>query len=236
MNSVLITGASRGLGRALTARYLACGWTVFAVVRDGDVAAGLVENQAGNGHCLPIVGDVRDPATETRIRDRLSDSSALDLLINNAGMAGWSSGLLTTEPDEALAQFDVHVAGALRVCRAAVPKMLNAVRPRIVNISSRLGSLQKSASGEFAGQGFSYSYRMAKAAQNMLSVCLAEEFGPRGIQVVAIHPGRFQSASAASGADSTAAEAAERVAAWIDTPAGESSIRFVEPGAGALPW
>lgn len=236
MNSVLITGASRGLGRALAARYLARDWTVFVLVRNEDVAVELAGEEAGNGRCLPIVGDVRNPAIEARIRDCLSGSSALDLLINNAGMAGWSSGLLATEPDEALAQFDVHVAGALRVCRAAVPKMLNADRPRIANISSRLGSLQKSASGEFAGQGFSYSYRMAKAAQNMLSVCLAEEFGPQGIQVAAIHPGRFQSASAASGAESTAAEAAERVAAWIDTLTGEPSVQFVEPGAGALPW
>lgn len=235
MNSVLITGASRGLGRALAARYLASNWTVFVLVREQDVAVELA-GEAGNGCCLPIVGDIRDPAVEDRIRDRLSGSGSLDLLINNAGMAGWSSGLLATEPDEALAQFDVHVAGALRACRAAVPKLLGAARPRIVNISSRLGSLQRSASGEFAGQGFSYSYRMAKAAQNMLSVCLAEEFGPRGIQVAAIHPGRFRSASAASGAELTASEAGERIVAWIDTLTGDPPVQFVEPGAGALPW
>ena len=63
---------------------------------------------------------------------------------------------------------------------------------RVNNISSRLGSLHKMANKEFPQGEFSYSYRIAKAAQNMLTLCLQQEFADKGIRVTAIHPGKLK--------------------------------------------
>ena len=63
--------------------------------------------------------------------------------------------------------------------------------PRIINVSSRLGSLHKMAN-RVSARHFSYSYRIAKAAQNMLTLCLQQEFENKGISVTAIHPGKLK--------------------------------------------
>lgn len=235
MKSVLITGASKGLGRALLEHYISSGWVTFPLVRSADIAEHL-RDLAPEGVCNPIVADVCDPEVETLVGQALSKFEGLNLLINCAGVSGRSDSLESTTPDEAAALFDVHVLGTLRLCRASVPFLENSKNPLIINISSRLASLQKSASGEFAGKGFSYTYRIAKAAQNMLTVCLAEELNPRGISVTAIHPGQFVSDSSASGASKTAAEAAESIANWISTQGQNLKVQFVEPDVGPLPW
>lgn len=87
-----------------------------------------------------------------------------------------------------------------------------------------------------SNQGFSYSYRVAKAAQNMLSVCLSEEFAPKGVQVAAVHPGQFMSSTAASDADMSAGEAARELVQWIESWEGELEVQLIQPGRGPLPW
>lgn len=235
MSSVLITGASKGLGRALNERYLELGWITFPLVRS-DAVAIEIEQSAPSNKCHPIVADVCSADVEDAISRKLRAFGQLDLLINNAGIPGKSSGLESTTPDEAEELFRVHVSGALRVTRAAARFLAFSKDATIINISSRLGSLEKSASGEFAGKGFSYTYRIAKAAQNMLSVCLFEEFGPKGIAVAAIHPGQFVSDSSASGADLTSQEVAARITEWIRTERQVCEVRYVQPLVGALPW
>ncbi|MDO8289192.1 MAG: SDR family NAD(P)-dependent oxidoreductase [Parvibaculum sp.] len=235
MKSVLITGASKGLGKALFDHYLAMGWIVFPLVRDASVAHDM-KTKAPNGRCYPIVSDVCSSDVEDSVKRALAGAGKLDLLINNAGISGRSSGLENTSSTETQELFNVHVVGALRVTRAAVPFLMRSSEPTIVNISSRLASLTKSAAGEFAGKGYSYTYRIAKAAQNMLSVCLAEEFGPKGIAVFAIHPGQFVSESAASGATSSAAETAAEIESWVSAQRQVDGIQFSQPNVGVIPW
>ena len=235
MKTVVITGAARGLGRELLSAYDAQGWRTVPVVRDEEVALRLRE-ECSPSNCQPIVADLADPDTESGIRDTLAPIGTVDLLINNAGIPGRSTGLFDSTPDEVTELLDIHVVSALRVCRAVVPWMLNADGPKIINISSRLGSIEKSAAGEFSGKGFSYSYRIAKAAQNMLSVCLSEEFAKQGVQVAAVHPGQFMSSTASSGADMSAGEAASELVQWIESLEDELEVQFAQPGQGTLPW
>ncbi|MDP1932025.1 MAG: SDR family NAD(P)-dependent oxidoreductase [Gammaproteobacteria bacterium] len=235
MKSVLITGASRGLGRALYDHYLASGWIVLPLVRD-PVVASEMKKCAPEGQCYPIVSDVCSTEVEESVNETLTQVGKLDLLINNAGIPGRSSGLENTSAEEAEELFNIHVVGALRVTRAAAPFLQCAAEPTIINISSRLASLARSAAGEFADQGFSYTYRIAKAAQNMLSVCLAEEFGPEGVAVFAMNPGQFVSESAVSGASISAAEAAAAIADWVTTHRQVDHVQFSQPNAGIIPW
>lgn len=235
MSTVVITGAARGLGRELLSAYDRQDWLTVPIVRDKEVALRLREECAFS-NCQPIVAELADSDTETKIRDALSLIGKVDLLINNAGIPGRSNSLLDSTPDEVSELLDVHVLGALRACRAVIPRMLNSKNPKVINISSRLGSLQKSAAGEFAGEGFSYSYRIAKAAQNMLSICLAEELAPKGIRVAAVHPGQFRSPTASSGADMSASEAAQELVQWIESLGQDLEVKFIQPGRGTLPW
>jgi NAD(P)-dependent dehydrogenase (short-subunit alcohol dehydrogenase family) len=212
--SVLITGASRGLGRALTVAFARRSFVVFAVVRSRRAADDLTA--AAFPMVYPVVGDVTahdlPGVLETTIR---ANTKSLDLLINNAGSGGslWS---IEQEPEEEVSQlFQTHCVGALRCTRAVLPFLKLGHDPLVVNVTSRLGSIRRAAAGEFANAQVSYSYRIAKAAQNMLTLCLHQELHEHGITVCAIHPGRLLTDSGSSDADITAEEGAQRLMKWV---------------------
>lgn len=234
MCTALVTGASRGLGYALCHELTSNGWKVAALSRTRSEALENLAAAAGD-RLRWFACDVTSPNADLAVRNARAFLGSIDLLINNAGVAGWSHGLAATEIEEVESLFDVHVLGCLRISRAALPALLDAKDAHIVNISSRLGSITRTESGEFAGRGFSYSYRIAKAALNMLSACLAEEFAPQGIRVSVLHPGRFQSGSAASDAELTAQEAAQRICRWLPSR-DQSPLVYLEPEVGRISW
>jgi NAD(P)-dependent dehydrogenase (short-subunit alcohol dehydrogenase family) len=234
MKTALITGASRGLGFELCRQLVDSGWKVAALSRSrSHELAGLEEVSGGRIRWLAC--DVTQNAAGEPVREACLFLGGLDLLVNNAGISGWSTCLADTEPAEVQALLDTHAFGCLRITRAAIPALLSTPNAHIVNVSSRLGSVAKTATGDFAGKGFSYSYRIAKAALNMASACLAEEFGPQGIRVSVLHPGLFQSGTASADASMSTWEAAARICRWLPTRDGRALV-FEEPEAGALPW
>lgn len=233
--SVLITGANRGLGHELWRVFAKEGWRTFPLVRSAQDAQSLVQIEPLL--CHPIVADVATDEVARGIESMLAKHAlCLDVVINNAGIPGSASRLSDVTTEEVLKLLQVHCLGALRVCKAAMPWLQRAKRPVVVNVSSRLGSLSKNAGGEFSGRGFSYAYRIAKAAQNMLSVCLAEEFSSAGISVLAIHPGLFKSATAASDATLSPEFAARRFYRWLLEQPPSVCCRYFEPSVGELPW
>lgn len=209
MPAVLVTGAGREFGRALAQEYLERGWTLHPLVRDRGVA----EELAAAG-CRPIVADVAADGVEEAIAAALGErDEALDLLVNNAGSIRKLRGLAATTPADLEALFRVHCVGALRCVRAALPWLRRSGRATVVDVTSRFGSIGRTAAGEFRGI---YSYQIAKAAQNMLSVCLDHELRAEGIRVFAVHPGRLRTAVGAADADIEPAIAARRFADWVD--------------------
>lgn len=207
MPAVLVTGAGRGFGRAVLEEYLGRGWMVFPLVRDAAVA----ESLRARG-CRPVVADVGTDDAEGAIADSLGASDVpLDLLVNNAGNIRKVRGLAVTEAADLEALVRVHCAGALRSTRASLPWLRRAPRPLVVNVSSRFGSIARTAAGEFRGI---YAYHAAKAAQNMLTVCLDQELRPEGIRVLAVHPGRLRTSVGAADADTDPADAARALADW----------------------
>ena len=130
--------------------------------------------------------------------------------------------------------FRVHCVGAFRCTRAALPFLRRAPRPIVVNVTSRFGSIARSAAGEFRGI---YSYSIAKCAQNMLTVCLDQELRKEGIRVFAVHPGRLRTAAAAVDADTEPQVAAARLADWLDAIDRDAeSFLYDLMGGGVLPW
>jgi NAD(P)-dependent dehydrogenase (short-subunit alcohol dehydrogenase family) len=206
---VLITGAARGYGRALLEEYLARGWTAFPLVRDARVATALEELSTG---CHPVVADVGTSEVEAAIAEALGAAGdALDLLVNNAGHVRKLRGLAATEAADLEDLFRVHCVGALRCTRAALPWLRQSAAPLVVNVTSRFGSIARTAAGEFRGI---YSYSVAKAAQNMLTACLDHELRGAGIRVFAVHPGRLRTSVGAVDADTDPAVSARALADW----------------------
>lgn len=211
MPSILITGASRGFGRALLEQYASRQWTLFPLVRDPEVAVRLQGEFAPN--CFPIIGDVTSDEIGQAITDVLSKhTDSLDILINNAGHIVKNLGIHGVTPDDLAEHLDVHVTGVWRSSVAALPFLKRAPKPVIVNITSRFGSIARIARRK---SDFVYAYNIAKAAQNMLTACMARDLGREGIIVVPVHPGQLKTEAAALDADTDPKVAAAKLFDFI---------------------
>ena len=202
----MITGGNRGLGFELVKICLVQENNVIAIVRS-EQAKSVVEKHFPE--CSVFVADITNYSEVIEID--FFKSGTIDVLINNAGAGGRGTSVTDTDPDEVESQFKVHCLGAFNVTKAAYPALANSASPTIINISSRVGSISKNASGEFTNKGFTYSYRIGKAAQNMLTQCLAQELGPHGFRVCALHPGRLLTASGAHDAHMQPHESASKI-------------------------
>ncbi|NGN62683.1 SDR family oxidoreductase [Streptomyces sp. A7024] len=171
--TVLITGASRGLGRATAVRLAAAGWEVLAGVRDPDAGKALA---AESPQITPVELDVTDAAQLAGLPDRLPPR--LDALVNNAGI-GMAGPVEAVPLEDVRRQFEVNVIGQLAVTQAALPH-LRAARGHIVFVSSINGRVAIPMSGP---------YNASKAALESLADNLRVELRPWGIEVVLIEPG-----------------------------------------------
>lgn len=207
--NVLITGISKGLGLALAKEYHKRGNNVFGISRSvpGKLPEGI------RHECVDITLD----ESKSNIEFLVNDVTCIDLLINNAGSGSRGAEADSVEISELSYQIQLHCVGALRVIQAVLPKLHASKNPKIINITSRLGSIRQNLSGEFAGRGFSYPYRIAKCAQNMLTVCLEGDRSLDDIVIAAINPGLVKTDSASSDAKHTAKNAAIRIVALIQT-------------------
>ncbi|KQV44627.1 MULTISPECIES: SDR family oxidoreductase [unclassified Rhizobium] len=170
---MLITGASRGLGRALADAYAAEGWRVIACMRQ----------VPADGSDQPL--DVADAASIEALGRRL-EAEAIDIVINNAAVRGDIGGLSTLQTDDFLEVMRINALAPLLIARALKPNLLAGKRRVLVNISSRAGSL---AEGTLDDDDGDYAYRCSKAALNMATVKLAQDFRADGIAVISLHPG-----------------------------------------------
>ena len=189
MQQVLITGANRGIGFELTRQLLERGECVFAACRQPERADGLQALKSQFPDQLTIVAlDVTvDAAVMAAATAVTQQTNRLDMLINNAGILYNKETVANFDPTLMQHTFEVNVFGVMRVITQFLPLLRNSSEPKLVNISSQLGSLQK------ANPGWKkYSYNSSKAALNMLTRMLSFEFEQDGIAVTAVHPGWVQ--------------------------------------------
>lgn len=233
MSCVLITGASRGFGRELVDVYLSNGWTVFPLVRKQSDADSLSIRYPSE--CHPVVADVGLDSCASAIEKVLAGhTDSLDLLINNAGTIKKKRGMEGASADDMIDHFNVHVVGAWRCTRAALPFLRNATKPIIVNITSRKGSISLTAR---ADGNLVYAYQIAKAAQNMLTACLHQELKSQKINVIAVHPGGLKTSVAPPDADTEPADAAHALYSWLETSdTGRDFACLDLMTGGTVPW
>ncbi len=211
--TILITGAARGFGLALTKKFISNKWNVIPLIRNEKDAFVLKKIDAE--YCHPVVTDITGNDVHNSIQNFLKFFGNIDVLINNAGIGGNSVHLNETTSDEVSSLIDVHCLGALRVTQAVLPFIKK--DGTIINVSSRFGSITKISTGELDDINCSYSYRIAKAAQNMLTQCLCREFKNSGLKICSIHPGKLKTATASVDADKTPEEAANRLFTMLNS-------------------
>jgi len=180
MPTVLITGASRGLGLEFVRQYRADGWDVIATCRHPSKATELMETGA-EVHGL----DVTDTEALADL-GRALDGRALDVLINNAGiypLKGPQGAFGDIPVDPWMDALRTNVIAPWKVAETFVANLQQARRPVLATVSSKMGSIADAASPG------SVVYRSSKAGVNMVVKGLAIELGPRGIICLAMHPG-----------------------------------------------
>ena len=189
----LVTGANKGLGFEIARQLAERGMRVYLGARDEargmEAAAQLSE-----------VGDVRYVQLDVTDKDSVlaalarieAESGRLDVLVNNAGIStetGTAVAEITT--DQMRATYEVNVFGVVTMISAAIPLMRKSENPRIVNMSSRLGSLTAlSAPDSRQRKMGALTYSSSKAALNVLTLVYSEALREEGFQINSVTPGR----------------------------------------------
>ena len=175
----LVTGASRGIGRAIALNLAQAGWRVIGTATSESGAAGITEALAAQGGRGIVLNVTDAAASQAAVDDIVAKEGRLDLLVNNAGIT--KDGLsMRMKDDDWDAVLDTNLKAVFRLARAATKPMMKQRSGRIVNITSVVG-----ASGN-AGQA---NYAAAKAGVAGLTRSLARELGSRGITVNCVAPG-----------------------------------------------
>jgi NAD(P)-dependent dehydrogenase (short-subunit alcohol dehydrogenase family) len=224
---VVVTGANRGIGLELTRQLLARGETVVAAVRDPGRADAL---HALASPALRVQRlDVGDGTSVAAFAQELD--GPVDLVINNAGvMGGPRQSIGDFDFADAARTYDVDALGPLRVCAALLPHVRRGKAKKLAHITSGFGSIGDNRMG---GQ---YAYRMAKAALNMASRCLAVELRREGIISVVVNPGWVQTDMGGAGATTAVADSVRGVLRVIDGATLADSGEFLDWKGGRLIW
>ena len=229
--SVLITGAGKGLGFALASQLFLQQYNLYLVVRKQSAKELLIKSFP---QAKVLVCDITAQTYSEQLATWLGDAH-LDVIINNAGAGSKGNDLASATALQLQQAFNTHCVGAFSTVQSSLENLKRSSQPLIINISSRRGSMSMQAEGAAKGSGCSYSYRIGKAAQNMLSLCLADELEELGIRVAAVHPGRLLTQLAASDAVLDVEESASRLVKMII----ENSIKtrdYLCMETGKLAW
>ena len=219
----LIAGANRGIGFELAHQLVRRGDQVTASVRTGDRRAALAPF-----HIPTLVFDTRDADA---VHDAAMQVHApIDVLVVNAGAYGpQHQSPLDLDFDGTLDLFSTNTLGPLRVAQAFLPLLRRAERPRIVFISSIMGSMALEGSKSIA-------YRASKAALNKIMQGLAYDLKPEGVTVVSIHPGWVRTDMGGANAPLSASESAASIIEVIDGLSLEEAGCFIDYQNRRLDW
>ncbi len=186
MKTVLITGASRGIGRATALKFAENGFAVAVNFNSRKEEAESLCRQIveKGGVAAPFCADVADESAVGKMLEEINEVfGEIDVLVNNAGVA-LPQGLFTDFDDSAAKRvFDVNVFGMMNCCRQIVPHFVSKKNGKIINISSLWGVV---------GGSCEVIYSASKAAVIGFTKALAKELAPSGINVNCVAPGLIE--------------------------------------------
>ncbi|PUZ25575.1 short-chain dehydrogenase [Chitinophaga parva] len=245
MKTALVTGANKGIGFETAKQLLQQGFYVYIGCRDLEKGMQAVArlNTEGLNQVEAVQLDVTDQLSVAAARAAIGrKAGCLDVLINNAGISGGAPyTAIAASPEQFLAVFNTNVIGVARVTQAFLDLMQKAAHPRIVNVSSSVGSLtlQSDPAWPAYDYGKYAAYGASKAALNMYTVHLAYELRNTPFKVNAVCPGYTKTDfTGNNGGD--VATAGRRIVkyALIDEngPNGRFFSEETHPGSGEIPW
>lgn len=226
MPSVLITGSNRGLGLEFARQYAADGWRVYACCRSPEAATELnaLASDSLSVHAL----DVSDFGAIAALAEELGDV-AIDVLLNNAGVFGDGASFGALNYETWRRTLEINTLAPLRMAECFVEHVSRSEARKIVNVTSKMGSITDNTSG---GR---YAYRSSKAALNMATHSLALDLGSRAIAVV-LHPGWVATDMGGPGAPLQPPEAVRSMREVIEGLSDENSGEFFNYDGETLPW
>jgi NAD(P)-dependent dehydrogenase (short-subunit alcohol dehydrogenase family) len=179
----LVTGGSRGIGRAIAVAFAEAGAAGVAIAARGqeDLERAAKEVERAGARALPVVADVTDPEQVQAMVDRaVAELGGLDILVNNAGAAPFFATIDAVRLEGFEKYFRVNFLSAVYCTRAVAPVLLAKRAGCVLNVSS--------VAGFVASPGLTY-YATAKAALINLTRTVAREWAPAGVRVNAVAPG-----------------------------------------------
>jgi NAD(P)-dependent dehydrogenase (short-subunit alcohol dehydrogenase family) len=190
----LVTGGNKGIGRAIVSGLARAGYTVYLGARDAGRGAAAATELSGDGDVRFVQLDVTSQADADAAAARVeADFGHLDVLVNNAGVAAGSRRPLGhlprpagETPDDLRFVYEVNVFAVVRVTNAFLPLLRRAPAGRIVNVTSKRGSIGEE--GAWVGQP-SMAYSSSKTALNALTVHYARDLAGTPIKVNGAAPG-----------------------------------------------
>ena len=225
MPTVLLIGASRGIGIELASQYIADGWRVIATARSYE---GLERLKSMGAQTLRV--DVANPASNSGLAWQL-DGEKVDLAIYVAGAMDRASASIPPTRESFDAVMHTNVMGAMQVIPQIVP-MVQETKGVIACISSIMGSMQETTSGNAA------LYRVSKAALNMVVRCTQAE--QPDITVLAIHPGWVQTDMGGAAAPLTPEQSASSLRQTLSHVLEQRDPKhrgaFLNHDGSTLPW
>lgn len=177
----LVTGASRGIGRAIAMALAARGATAIVTARSAEAAGRTADDiVAKGGRARPLVLDIADDrSVDAAMADLLKEHATIPLLVNNAGITR-DNLLMRMKKEDWNEVIDTNLSGVYRICRSLVPSMVKARYGRIVNITSVVARI---------GNPGQANYAAAKAGTEGFTRSLARELASRNITVNCVAPG-----------------------------------------------
>ena len=245
MKTALITGANKSIGFEAARQLLQQGYYVYLGSRDAHKGQQATDQLKAEGltQVEPLVIDVTDGASIAAARETLGQKiPVLDVLINNAGISGGMAQPATSTPLSTIKEvFDTNVFGVIEVTQAFIDLLQQSPAPRIVNVTSGLGSLtlHNDPSWKYY-QVKGAAYQPSKAALNAYTIMLAYELRDTPFKVNAVDPGYTATDFNHHSGPGTVQDAAARVVkAALLGPDGPTSQFFSDdnaPETGISPW
>jgi NAD(P)-dependent dehydrogenase (short-subunit alcohol dehydrogenase family) len=234
--TALITGATQGLGAETAHRLAALGWTVWLGARDtavGDAVAKQIRETEPDADLRVVALDVTDDQSVVAAYDAVVEAdTGLDVLVNNAGISGTRALPADTKPVDFLPVYGVNLLGPVRVTNTFLPLLHQSDRPRLVMVSSGMGSFAITQDRtRLESTLWGIVYPSSKAALNMVTTMYAKSLPD--VRVTAVDPGYTATNLNGFSGTQTVAEGAE--------PIVEACVAEELPGLfigrnGLLPW
>ncbi|KZN34299.1 SDR family oxidoreductase [Pseudoalteromonas luteoviolacea] len=232
MARVIVTGANRGIGLALTELYLANGWQVLATVRDPSSAEALIKlsEQEASGSLAIYELDVVNYQQVNALARTLADVP-IDVIINNAGLYGPKGyGFGNCDVEAWREVMEVNAIAPAKLAEAFYRNLQLGEKKIFAALSSRVGSHTENT------KGGGYIYRSSKAALNSVVKSLSNDLHADGIKTVALHPGWVKTEMGGPNALITAQESAIGLKSVIDNLTDNESGSFISYDGSKIPW